>query len=91
MVEVIYEAIGETGRKGSYGVGVHAMTLNFLGVSSRALYLMPRYMKNKPVDVLIRSGLTAEEINDDTLRRCQDDKCVYGVIELFERVATKPL
>ena len=41
------------------------MVLNAFGFGSWALYLMPNYLHNKPVDSLIGSGLVAEEFNDD--------------------------
>ena len=91
LVETIDEAIGQTGRKVSCGEGVLAMILNALGFSSRALYLMPEYMENKPVGELIRTGLTGEDFNDDTIGRCLDDIYEYGVTELFARVALKAL
>jgi hypothetical protein len=43
------------------------MVLNELGFSSRALYLIPDFLRNKPVDLLINPNLTAEDFNDDTL------------------------
>ena len=46
-------------RKVSCGQAAQAMVLNALGLTGRALYLMPEYMKNKPVDILIGEGLKA--------------------------------
>ena len=45
------------------------MVLNALGFTSRALYLIPDYLRSKPVDLLIRDDLKAEDFNDDTLGR----------------------
>ena len=90
LVETIDEAIGQTGKKVSCGEGVLAIILNALGFSSRALYLMPEYIKNKPL-VLIRAGLTADDLNYDTIGRCLDEIYKYGVTELFSRVASKAL
>ena len=67
------------------------MIQNALGFSSRALYLMPEYMQNKPVDILIHPGLEAEDFNDDTLGRCLDDLCAAGVTEVFASVASQAL
>ena len=53
LVEVIDKIVGKVERKVSCGQAVQAMVLNALGFSSRALYLMPDYLRNKPVDVLI--------------------------------------
>jgi hypothetical protein len=55
LVETIDKMVGENGRKVSCGEGTLAMIQNALGFSSRALYLMPDYMQNKPVDLLIRA------------------------------------
>ncbi|MCB0213919.1 MAG: DUF4277 domain-containing protein, partial [Anaerolineae bacterium] len=43
-------------RKVSCGQATQAMVLNALGLTGRALYLMPEYMENKPVDLLIGAG-----------------------------------
>lgn len=47
------------------------MVMNGLGFSSRALYLMMDFLRNKPVDLPINPELTAEDFNDDTLGRLQ--------------------
>ncbi len=91
LVETIDQKVGESGRKVSCGEGTLAMIQNVLGFSSRALYLMPEYMQNKPVDILIRPGLEAEDFNDDTLGRCLDDLYTSGVTEVFASVASKAL
>lgn len=91
LVETIDEKVGQTGRKVSCGESVLAMVLNALGFSGRALYLMPDYLRNKPVDLLIRSDLIADDFNDDTLGRSLDDLYAYGVTEIFARVASRVL
>ncbi len=80
-----------TDRKVSCGQATKAMVLNALGLSGRALYLMPEYMKNKPVDLLIGEGLQAEDFNDDTLGRALDEIQQMGVTELFARIAAEAL
>ena len=65
--------------------------LNALGFVGRALYLMPDYMNNKPVDLLIDPALTADDFNDDTLDRCLDDLYEAGVTEVFYKVAAHAL
>ena len=79
LIEEIDRQIGPSEQKVSCGEGVQAMVLNALGFSSRALYLMPDYMHNKPVDLLIRSGLSAEDFNDDSLGRSLDALYAKGV------------
>ena len=91
LVATIDQKVGETGRKVSCGEGTLAMIQNALGFSSRALYLMPDYLRNKPVDLLIRPGLEAEDFNDDSLGRCLDDLFACGVTEVFASVASKAL
>jgi hypothetical protein len=46
-------------------------------------------MRNKPVDLLIREGLVADDFNDDTLGRALDEVQQAGVTELFALVASK--
>lgn len=88
LVQIIDESLPTPGnRKVSCGQATQAMILNALGLSSRALYLMPEYMQNKPVDLLIGEGLVAEDFNDDTLGRALDELQQAGVTELFARVA----
>ena len=67
------------------------MVLNALGFSGRALYLMPDFLHNKPVDLLIGPGLSAEDFNDDTLGRSLDDLYKAGVTEVFAQTASKAL
>ena len=74
-------------RKVSCGEATQAMVLNALGLSGRALYLMPEYMKNKPVELLIREGLKAEDFNDDTLGRALDELQQAGVTGMFASIA----
>ena len=51
---------------------VVAMVLNALGFVDRPLYLFPEFMATKPVEILIREGLKAEDFNDDVLGRTLD-------------------
>ena len=67
LISAIDQAVGPSERKVSCGEAVQAMVLNGLGFTSRALYLMPQYLDNKPVDLLIAPDLEAEDFNDDTL------------------------
>lgn len=90
LIQIIDESIlMPTGRKVSCGQAVQAMVLNALGLTGRALYLMPEYMRNKPVDLLIGEGLVADDFNDDTLGRALDEVQQAGVTELFARVASE--
>jgi transposase len=88
LVNIIDESLPTpSNRKVSCGEATLAMVLNGLGFTGRALYLMPEYMENKPVDILIREDLVASDFNDDTLGRALDELFQAGITELFARVA----
>lgn len=87
LIPQVDAALGPCERKVSCGHAVQAMVLNALGFSGRALYLMPDYLANKPVELLIGDGLNAEDFNDDSLGQTLDDLYEAGVTEVFARVA----
>jgi transposase len=91
LIEKIDAQVKSSNRKVSCGKGTQAIVLNALGFVGRALYLMPDYLHNKPVDLLIDPDLTADDFNDDTLGRCLDDLYAAGVTEVFYRVASHAL
>lgn len=67
------------------------MVLNALGFSVRALYLMPDYLRNKPIDLLITPSLSADDFNDNTLGRSLDDLYAIGVTQVFAQIASNAL
>jgi transposase len=91
LIEKVDAQVKSSERKVSCGQGTQAMILNALGFVGRALYLMPDYLYNKPVDLLIDPNLTAEDFNDDTLGRCLDDLYTAGVTEVFYQIASHAL
>lgn len=91
LVEKIDQIVGRGERKVSCGEATLAMVLNGLGFSSRALYMMPDFLRNKPVDLLINPNLTAEDFNDDTLGRTLDDLYEQGVTEVFAGVSVRAM
>ena len=91
LIEQIDARLGSTHRKVSVGEAVQAMVLNALGFVGRALYLTPEFFHNKPVDLLIGEGLTAEDFNDDSLGRALDSLYEAGVTEVFAQVASQAL
>lgn len=91
LIEHIDACVGITGRKVSVGEAVQAMVLNALGFVGRPLYLTPEFFSNKPVDLLIREGLTAEDFNDDSLGRGLDILYKAGVTEVFAHLASHAL
>jgi transposase len=74
-------------QKVTTGQAIVAMIINGLGFSNRTLYLFPQFFEKKPVDILIRKGLTAEDLNDDTIGRSLDRMFSYGCTELFSSIA----
>jgi len=73
----------------SVGICVKAIILNGLGFINRALYLIPHFYKNKPVERLLGPGITAEQLNDDTLGRALDSIYEYGSESLYGQLAAK--
>ncbi|MDQ7031059.1 MAG: IS1634 family transposase [Ardenticatenia bacterium] len=78
-------------RQVSVGEAVQAMVLNALGFVGRPLYLMPEWFANKPVELLIRPGITAAMLNDDSLGRALDALWEAGLTQVFAHVATQGL
>ncbi len=91
LVETIDTIIGPTDRKVSVGEATLAMILNALGFVGRPLYLTPEFFQNKPVDLLIRDGLVADDFNDDCLGRALDAHYEAGVTETFAKVSATAL
>jgi len=83
--------VGPTDRQVSVGEAVQAMVLNALGFVGRPLYLTPEFFANKPLDRLLRPGLTAEMLNDDSLGRALDILYEAGPTEIFAQVASHAL
>ena len=76
-------------RQVSVGTCVKAMILNGLGFVNRALYLMPHFFKDKPVERLLGEGVAAEHLNDDALGRALDAIYAYGPEALNGQLAAK--
>ena len=88
LVNIIDESLPTpSNRKVSCGQATLAMVLNAMGLTGRALYLMPEYMHNKPVDLLIGEGLEASDFNDDALGRGLDELFQAGITGLFADIA----
>lgn len=90
LIQIIDDSLPTpSNRRVSCGQATQALILNALGLSGRALYLMPEYLRNKPVDLLIGAGLVADDFNDDALGKGLDELQQAGVTELFARVAAR--
>lgn len=91
LIKTIDSSVGNGEREVTTGEAVQAMILNAMGFVNKPLYLTPQFFANKPVENLIRVGLTAEELNDDRLGRALDALYAKGVTELFAKVASHAL
>lgn len=68
------------------GEAIAAMIINGLGFSDRPLSLTPQFFENKPLDKLLRQGITAEHLNRFKLGRSLDDVYKYGCDSLFSEI-----
>ncbi|MGH8065275.1 MAG: DUF4277 domain-containing protein [Candidatus Entotheonellia bacterium] len=63
LIEEIDSSVGSSEWMMTVGEAGQAMVLNALRGASRVLYLSPEFCVNKPVELLIREGLQAEDLN----------------------------
>ncbi|PWH20787.1 MAG: IS1634 family transposase [Ardenticatenia bacterium] len=70
---------------------MQAMILNALGFTTRSLYLTLEFFANKPLNRLLRPGLTAEMLNHDSLGRALDILHEKGETEVFAQVVSHAL
>ena len=91
LVDLIDRHVHQPRRMVTVGRAVKAMILNALGFSGRALYLTPRFYKNRPVDVLIGEGVSAAHLNDASLGTALDALYETGITELFFSVSRQIL
>lgn len=69
------------------GEAVAAMILNGLGFTSRPTTLTPQFFNTKPLDILIRPGLSEEDLNRHKLGRVLDSIAAYGCEKFFNTIA----
>jgi len=74
-------------RNVSIGIAVKAMIINGLGFVNRALYLVPQFFQDKPIEQLLGAGITADQLNDDMLGRVLDSLYDYDVTTLYSQLA----
>lgn len=91
LVELIDRLVPAPRRQVSIGQAVKAMVINALGFVSRPLYLTPEFFAQKPVELLIGPGITAEMLNDDSLGRALDALFEAGLTEVFAQLASHAL
>jgi transposase len=74
-------------RQVSVGQCVKSMILNGLGFVNRALYLMPHFFNDKPVERLLGAGVAAAHLNDDALGMVLDTIHAYDPEALYGQLA----
>ena len=89
IAETIDRLLPPTEKHISHGNAVCAMVLNGLGFVNQQLYLVPEFFRNKPVERLIGPGITAEQLNDDTLGRTLDAIYEGNPTEIYASVAVQ--
>lgn len=87
IAEIIDQLLPPTEKQISHGTAVCAMILNGLGFVNQRLYLVPAFFRNKPVERLLGAGITAEQLNDDTLGRTLDALYLANPTEVYACVA----
>lgn len=75
----------------TFGQCVKCMILNGLGFVSRTLYLYSEYFEDKPIDHLLGTPVTPDQIDDNVLGRTLDKLFSLGVTELFTQIALKAM
>src|SRR5450759_1980332 len=76
-------------RQVSVGLCVKAMILNGLGFVNRALYLLPHFFQDKPVEIQLGDDIEAVHLNDDTLGRALDAIYLYDPAALYGQLAAQ--
>ncbi|MEO2043975.1 MAG: IS1634 family transposase [Nitrospinaceae bacterium] len=90
IIQAIDKLIPVSTQKGArltMGERVAGMILNGLGFIDTRLYLFAEFLSDKPLDVLIRKGIEAEDFTDDALGRCLDAIHAEGVETMFSNIA----
>lgn len=74
-------------REVSIGTICKALVLNGLGFSQRTLYMVPTFFDDKPIELLLGSGIESSQLNDTVLGRALDAIHAYGCTELYAHLA----
>ena len=67
----------------SLGLLCKALILNGLGFTQRTLYMVPSFFEDKPIELLLGTGIEASQLNDTVLGRCLDAIHAYGCTQLY--------
>ena len=73
--------------KVTVGDAIVALILNGLGFVTRSLYMTSTFFQGKPVEKLLGKGISASDLNDDTLGRALDAIADFGAEKLFSNIA----
>lgn len=87
VAEAIDQLLPPTEKQVSHGTAVCAMILNGLGFVNQRVYLVSDFFRNKPVERLLGVGISADQLNDDTLGRTLDAIYVSNPTEVYASVA----
>jgi transposase len=88
IIDMIDERLGiYSDEKLSAGEAVAGMIINGLGFSNRPLTLTPQFFENKPLSLLFRKGVKADDFNRFKLGRVLDRCHSYGTELLFSEIA----
>src|SRR3990167_3738489 len=71
----------------SPGEAIKGMILNGLGFVSKPLSLTPKFFEHKPLEILFRTGVKADDFNRFKLGRTLDQIFNYGAEKLFSELA----
>jgi len=89
LVELIDSMVPQDKEKRTVSLGqsVKAMVINGLGFANHTLYLMPEFFADKPVERLIGSGITANDLNQNLFGRNLDVIHKFDVTQFYMRLS----
>lgn len=88
VIDMIDSRIPPDGREEiTTGEAIAGMIINGLGFSDRPISLTPQFFQGKPLDILIREGITPDMFNRFKLGRSLDEAFSYGCDLLFSEMA----
>jgi transposase len=70
----------------SYGILCKALILNGLGFTQRTLYMVSSFFEDKPVELLLGTGICSSQLNDTSLGRCLDALHAQGCTQLYSNL-----
>lgn len=89
-VHIIDETVPRPACKLSVGLRTKALLIN-IGTNREALYRVEEFYAQRDVEVLLGSGVCAEDLNDDALARALDALYDAGPEQLYARIALHTL